>query len=548
MLSLYALAWASPTGSVLHYVGILFRPTPFQGLYEPNAFDLSILIPYFVFLGILSIYGVHRYYLTYLYLKNRRNLPDPPRLPEILPRVTIQLPLFNERYVIERLLEAVTRIDYPRHLLEVQVLDDSTDETRFVCSHLVGEYQRAGFPISYFHRDDRAGYKAGALAAGLKQSTGEFVAIFDADFVPPPSIVRDMLPYFTDPGVGVVQGRWTWINRHYSNLTEVEAIILDGHFVIEHGARHLSGRFFNFNGTAGMWRRAAIDDAGGWEHDTLTEDTDLSYRAQLKGWKFVYDPRIECLSELPVDMNAFKSQQARWAKGLIQSARKLLPRVWASSQPLYIKLEATLHLTANISYPLMVAFSLILFPAMIVRFYQGWFQMLYLDLPMFIASTCSVGTFYMVAQRTLYPRGWTGRLKYIPCLMSAGIGLSIVNAKAVIEAFCGVKSEFVRTPKYRVEARNTAWVGKKYQKKVGWIPLVELVLATYFLLTAAYSISIQNYLTVPFVLLFFSGYAYMGTLSLLQVPMRRAWNALPALLRPRAIPSPDVALETDLRQ
>ncbi len=548
MLTLFPIAWANPLHPVVHYVGIIFRTTPFQGLYEPNAFDLSILIPYFVFLGILSIYGVHRYALTYLYLKNRRKLADPPKLPETLPRITIQLPLFNERYVIERLMEAVTRIDYPLDLLEIQVLDDSTDDTRFLCSRLVSEYQRAGFPITYLHRDDRAGYKAGALAEGLKQSTGEFVAIFDADFVPPPSILRDMLPYFSDARVGVVQGRWTWINRHYSNLTEIEAIILDGHFVIEHGARYLSGRFFNFNGTAGMWRRAAIDDAGGWEHDTLTEDTDLSYRAQLKGWKFVYDPRIECPSELPVDVNAFKSQQARWAKGLIQSARKLLPRVWASDQPLYIKVEATLHLTANISYPLMVAFSLILFPAIIVRFYQGWFQMLYLDLPMFIASTCSVGTFYMVAQRSLYPRGWTARLKFIPCLMAAGIGLSIVNAKAVIEAFCGVKSEFVRTPKYRVETRSAAWVGKKYQKKVGWIPFVELVLAAYFLLTAAYSVSIQNYLTTPFVLLFFSGYAYMGSLSLLQVPLRRAWNALPGFIRVRAISASDVALQTDLRQ
>jgi len=537
MLPLSLAIFTNPFSPVTHYIGLVFHKTPFQGLYQPNAFDLSIIIPYFGCLVVLSVYGVHRYFLTYVYLKNRRRLAKPPRMFEKLPKVTIQLPMYNERYVVERLLEAVTRIDYPKELLEVQVLDDSTDETALLCARLVSEYQQAGFPISYHHRKNREGFKAGALARGLEQSEGEFIAIFDADFVPPPSIIRQMLPYFTDPNVAVVQGRWTWINRHYSNLTEIEAIMLDGHFVIEHGARNLSGRFFNFNGTAGMWRRAAIEDAGGWEHDTLTEDTDLSYRAQLKGWKFVYDPRIECPSELPVEMNAFKTQQARWAKGLIQTARKLLWRIWKSPQPLAIKIEATLHLTANISYPLMVLFSLILFPAVIVRFYQGWFQMLYLDLPLFIASTCSVGSFYMVAQRDLYPKEWVSRIKYIPFLMAAGIGLSVINAKAVMEALFDVKSEFVRTPKYRVEGRDTTWEQKRYKRRSGWIPFVELGLAVYFLYSTAYSMSIQNYLTVPFLLLFFAGYVYMGTLSLLQAPLRHAWNTVLATVRSRAVPA-----------
>ena len=281
-----------------------------------------------------------------------------------------------------------------------------------------------------------------------------------------------MVEYFADPRIGVVQGRWTWVNRHYSNLSEVEAILLDGHFVIEHGGRNFSGRFFNFNGTAGMWRRAAIEDAGGWQHDTLTEDTDLSYRAQLKGWKFVYDPNIECPSELPVEMNSFKTQQARWAKGLIQVAKKLLPRIWRSRQPLHIKLEATFHLTANIAYPLMVVFSVILLPAMIVRFYQGWFQMLYLDLPMFLASTCSVSSFYMVAQRELYPKDWWKRIRFMPFLMATGIGLSVTNSMAVIEALLGKRSEFVRTPKYRVELKEEGWEQKKYVRRGGgWTAL-----------------------------------------------------------------------------
>jgi len=381
-------------------------------------------------------------------------------------------------------------------------------------------------------RENREGFKAGALAEGLKKAAGEFIAIFDADFAPPPSILRDMVHYFTDPQVAVVQGRWTWINRHTSNLTEVEAIMLDGHFVIEHGARNFSGRFFNFNGTAGMWRRSAIVDAGGWQHDTLTEDTDLSYRAQLKGWKFVYDPRIVCPSELPVEMNAFKTQQSRWAKGLIQTAKKLLPVIWRSSQPLDIKLEASFHLTANIAYPLMTLFALILLPAMIVRFYQGWYQMLYLDLPLFLASTCSVSSFYMVAQRELYPETWPSRVKYIPLLMATGIGLAVTNAKAVVEALLGIDSAFVRTPKYRVESREENWERKKYvRSRSGWIPAVELALGGYFLFNLAYSFAIENYFIAPFLALFFTGYTYTGMMSLLQAPLRRLWNARPSIAR-----------------
>ena len=526
----------APANPVVNYFHKVFHKDPFRGIYQPNAFDLSILIPYFTILIILSIYGIHRYYLVYLYMKSRGKAPKPPQQFAELPRVTIQLPIFNERYVVERLLEAITRIDYPRELLEIQVLDDSIDETRVVCSRLVSEYASAGHPISYHHRDNREGYKAGALAAGMKSAQGEFIAIFDADFVPPPMILREMVHYFTDPQVAVVQGRWTWINRHYSNLAEVEAILLDGHFVIEHGARNFSGRFFNFNGTAGIWRRTAIDDAGGWQHDTLTEDTDLSYRAQLKGWKFVYDPNIVCPSELPVEMNSFKTQQARWAKGLIQVAKKLLPVIWRSDEPLKIKIEATFHLTANIAYPLMIVFSVILLPAMIVRFYQGWFQMLYLDLPLFLASTCSISSFYMVAQRELYPRQWLSRIKYMPFIMATGVGLAVTNAKAVIEALLGQQSEFVRTAKYHLEASEEGWERKKYvRRRAGWIPIIELLLAAYFAFTMVYSFSMENYLTTPFLLLFFMGYSYMGTMSLFQTPLRRLANAMPALFRPRAV-------------
>jgi cellulose synthase/poly-beta-1,6-N-acetylglucosamine synthase-like glycosyltransferase len=533
MSHLLFVAMIAQANPVVRYFYHLFHKDPFRGIYRANAFDLSILIPYFGILTFLALFGLHRYHLTYLFLKNRRKTPKAPKPFDQLPRITVQLPIYNERYVVERLLEAATRLDYPRELLEIQLLDDSTDETRVVASRLVSEYASAGFPIVYHHRDNREGYKAGALAEGLEKASGEFIAIFDADFVPAPDVLRRMIHYFTDPQIAVVQGRWTWINRTVSNLTQVEAILLDGHFVIEHGGRSSSGRFFNFNGTAGMWRRTAIVDAGGWQHDTLTEDTDLSYRAQLRGWKFIYDPTIECPSELPVEMNAFKTQQARWAKGLTQTAIKLLPTIWRSSQPLSIKLEATFHLTANFAYPMMVLFSIILLPAMIVRFYQGWFQMLYLDLPLFIASTNSVSFFYLTGQRALYPRGWWSRIKYIPFLMSIGIGLAITNSKVVIEALLGIKSAFVRTPKFRVEGRADNWERKKYQRRSGWIPIIELVMAAYFLFTLAYSFESENYLTSPFLLVFFVGYSYTGTMSLFQTPMRRLWHAMPALLRGR---------------
>ncbi len=524
------------TNPIARYVFNIFHKDPFRGLYQPNAFDRGFIIPYFTILIVLSIYGLHRCYLVYLFLRNRHRLPRAPSRFQELPRVTIQLPVYNERYVVERLLEAVSRIDYPRERFEIQVLDDSTDETRRVCSRLVADYARAGYPIVHIHRDCREGFKAGALAEGLKSATGEFIAIFDADFVPPPSILRDLIHYFTDPRVAVAQGRWTWINRHYSNLTEVEAMMLDGHFVIEHGARSTAGLFFNFNGTAGIWRRSAIDDAGGWQHDTLTEDTDLSYRAQLKGWKFIYDPHVACPSELPVEINAFKSQQARWAKGLIQTAKKLLPAIWRSSQPLAVKIEATFHLTANIAYPLMVLLSVILLPAMIVRFYQGWFQMLYLDLPLFLASSCSLTSFYLVAQRQLYARKWLRGLRYIPFLMATGVGLAVTNAKAVVEAALGARSEFVRTPKYRVEECEVSWESKKYvHRRRGWIPLIELALAGYFLLTTVYSVTIQNYLLTPFLMIFLVGNTYMGVMSLLQAPLRRLWTAIPSLIRARAV-------------
>jgi cellulose synthase/poly-beta-1,6-N-acetylglucosamine synthase-like glycosyltransferase len=494
--------------------------TTFQGLYQPNAFDLMLLIPYFVVLVFLASYGIHRYVLVYLYYKNRKNAAkEPPATwPKgRLPRVTVQLPIFNEQFVIDRLVDAVCKMDYPRALLDIQVLDDSTDETVEVARQVVERYAALGHPVSYHHRTNRYGFKAGALDEGMKTCKGEFIAIFDADFVPPEDWLMRVVHHFTEAKVGMVQTRWTHLNRDYSFLTQVEAILLDGHFVLEHGGRSRAGVFFNFNGTAGMWRRQAIEEAGGWEHDTLTEDTDLSYRSQLKGWRFKYLQDVECPAELPIEMTAFKTQQARWAKGLIQVSLKVLPKVLRSDVPRRVKLEAWYHLTANISYPLMIVLSTLLLPAMMIRFYQGWFQMLFIDLPLFMASTFSVSSFYLVSQKELFPGKWGKTFLYLPFLMALGIGLTITNTKAVIEALLGIQSSFKRTPKYRVEKKSDRTVAaKKYRRRLGIIPWIELAIGSYFVLTIVYAVTNQNYITVPFLLLFVLGYWYTGLMSLLQ--------------------------------
>src|SRR5436189_3449879 len=382
------------------------------------------LAAYFFVLIILAIYGWHRYYLVYLYMKNRDKGPTAVIPLDPTPVVTIQLPLYNEMYVADRLIDAVCRIEYPRDLLEIQVLDDSTDETQSIAELAVRRFAAQGVDIKYYHRTSRSGYKAGALEAGLKAARGEFIAIFDADFLPTPDFLTRLMPHFADPRVGMVQARWGHINQDYSLLTKIQAILLDGHFVLEHGGRNRSGRFFNFNGTAGAWRRVAIDDAGGWQHDTLTEDLDLSYRAQLRGWQFVFLADLIAPAEVPVEMNAFKSQQFRWAKGSIQTCVKLLPRILRSKQPLRVKAEAFFHLSANFNYLLMSLLSVLMFPAMWVRYNMGWTEMLVIDVPLFAAATLSVCNFYIVSQRELYP-DWRTRLKYLPFLMSIGIGLCV---------------------------------------------------------------------------------------------------------------------------
>jgi cellulose synthase/poly-beta-1,6-N-acetylglucosamine synthase-like glycosyltransferase len=477
--------------------------------------ETLILASYFFVAIILAVYGWHRYYVVFLYMSNRDKEPKPGPQLDPLPVVTVQLPLYNEMYVADRLIDAVCRIDYPRDRLEIQVLDDSVDETRDIAELAVRRFAAQGVDIKYYHRTARVGFKAGALEAGLKVARGEFIAIFDADFIPTTDFLLRLMPHFSHSKIGMVQARWGHINYDYSLLTRIQSMLLDGHFVLEHGARYRSGRFFNFNGTAGVWRRLAIDEAGGWQHDTLTEDLDLSYRAQLRGWQFVFVSDLVAPAEVPVEMNAFKSQQHRWAKGSIQTSCKLLPRILRAKLPLRVKAEAFFHLTANFNYPLMCVLSILMFPAMKIRYDMGWYEMLLIDVPLFFAATFSVCNFYMVCQREIH-KDWRARLKYLPFLMSIGIGLSINNTRAVLEALFNKQTEFTRTPKYRIEGGGDDWMGKKYRQSVAVQPLIELALGLYFTATVSYALANQIYATVPFLMLFQVGFLYTGLLSIVQ--------------------------------
>jgi len=488
-----------------------------SSLYQLDAFDWVVLVVYFGILTVLAIYGVYRVKQVSEFWRYSKFPPKPKgEFPENeLPHITVQLPLFNEMYVIERLVKAVTEIDYPRERLEIQVLDDSTDETVKIASATVAKYAAKGFDIHYIHRDDRTGFKAGALENGMKTAKGSLIAIFDADFVPKPDFLRKLVHHFTDPIVGCAQMRWAHINGSYNLLTRLQTIMLDGHFVLEQTTRNRSGNFFNFNGTAGILRREAIEMSGGWQHDTLTEDTDLSFRAQLMGWKFVYLLDEEAPAEIPVEINAFKAQQRRWAKGVLQVWFKLYRRIWYAPLPMRVKLEMFFRLTGNISYPLMIVASFMQFPLLLVRYNQGLYQLMVLDVPLLFFSTVSVVLFYGSAIWYLDKSRW--RMLHLPLVMGLGIGLAFSNARAVLEALMGVKSDFVRTPKYSVEeGGDESWKRKKYKRKHGWLPLLELSFAFYFVLAIAYAIRMHMWGPILFLLLFCFGYGYMGVMSLMQ--------------------------------
>ncbi len=473
-----------------------------------------LLAAYYAILGILAAYGGHRLLLLALYYRTRRTAPPAPPTPEVWPRVTVQIPLFNEMYVAERIIAAVCRFDYPADRLQIQVLDDSTDETREIVAEQVRRFRERGVDIGHLHRTDRTGFKAGALAAGLARGSGELFAVFDADFVPAPDFLKRTVPHFADPGIGMVQAAWDHINRDYSLLTRIQAIFLDGHFLIEHAARNRSGRFFNFNGTAGIWRKRAIEEAGGWQHDTLTEDLDLSYRAQLAGWRFLFLPEVKAPAELPVEVHAFKRQQFRWAKGSIQTARKLVPTILRSSIPWRVKLESLVHLTNNVCYLLMILLSLLIFPAMALRRGSDLHLLLAIDLPLFLLATVSVLLFYVASQVVAGSRPARELLR-LPSLMGLGIGLAVNNSRAVVSGFRRKVGVFERTPKYRIERPRDSWRKKKYRTPGNLATALEGIFAVYFVGCFFAAWISGMWLSLPFLYLFLQGYCYICLLSLL---------------------------------
>jgi cellulose synthase/poly-beta-1,6-N-acetylglucosamine synthase-like glycosyltransferase len=468
---------------------------------------------YFAVLLVLAMYGLHRSHLVLTVLRHRRKARDlekgVPALPSAgigerdeLPYVTIQLPLYNEATVAVRLLEHVAAIEWPRSRLEIQVLDDSTDETRALVRSVLERYREQGLDVTYIHRVDRTGYKAGALDNGLKVAKGDLVAIFDADFLPQPDFLRAVVPHFmADPRVGMVQARWGHLNREHSMLTRTQALMLDGHHLVENRARAAAGWLFNFSGTGGMWRKEAIASAGGWQHDTLTEDLDLSYRAQMVGWRFVYRENIVTPAELPEDISALRAQQYRWAKGTVQTARKLLGRVLRAPLTPMQRIEAFFHMTPHFAYPLMVFLSVLLLPALVLMPATDPRTMLMIDLPLVIGTTGSLAAFYAMAEAA-QGRSRFGALRQLPALLALGAGLAPHLSKAVWEGLHSMAGEFVRTPK-----KGTT---QGRYRAAADLPMTEILLCLTSGASTVASVETGHWFASPFALLFTFGYGYVA--------------------------------------
>ena len=519
-----------------------------------GAFSLLTLAAYLAAAGLLSIYGLHRLSLLALYYRNKSAAcPATAELAEEdLPEVLVQLPIFNEKHVAQRLIDAVAKLDWPANRLQVQVLDDSTDSTTGIIAAACSRHRAMGLQIDHVRREGRDGFKAGALAHGMELSSGcaPLIALFDADFLPNPDFLRRTVPaLLAADNIGMVQCRWEHLNRRENLITSLQAILLDGHFVIEHSARFRSGRFFNFNGTAGIWRRSAIEDGGGWQGDTLCEDLDLSYRSQMAGWRFVYLQDFEVSAELPAEVGAFKSQQHRWAKGSIQTAAKLLPSLWRSALPFSLKVEATFHLAANFAYPLMAALLILLPMSLAARLQLDWTWGPLIDLPIFICATFNLVLFYAAAEKELRDGRWLQRLHLIPMVLALGASLTVNNTRAVWQALRGHTSPFVRTPKagsasegkYHMPASRQAWL--------------EVAFGLYYGAALLFAASHHLWHSLPFLLLFSLGFLYLGLGSLREWKLARepspiksvlpskvaASTAAPAAHRPTTAPTEEQA-------
>ncbi|OGB96380.1 MAG: hypothetical protein A2Z31_07695 [candidate division NC10 bacterium RBG_16_65_8] len=472
---------------------------------------------YITALVLLFTYGVNCYVLIiYHRFGKRRAKPLPSlRREDPQPPVTVQLPIYNEKYVARRVIEAAGRLRYRADRLQIQVLDDSTDETTEIASKAVAALRARGLTAEHIRRDRRTGYKAGALREGLRTATGEFVAVFDADFVPPEDFLERTISGFADPEVGVVQTRWGHLNRDYSSLTGAQAIGIDGHFGVEQGARCWGGLFLNFNGTAGVWRVRAIVEAGGWTHDTLTEDLDLSYRAQLRGWRVLFLPDVVCPAELPVQIAAFKAQQRRWATGTIQTTLKLAPAILAAPLSPWVKLQALLHTTHYLVHPLMLAVVLLSIPLMLIGQVFGSPTNLLLIGALFALSTSGPTSLYVYGERQLGP-GWRHRLRYLPFMILLGIGIAFSNTRAIWKALTDRSLEFVRTPKFGIASGEGAWRGKAYRLRGAWEGIAELCLGVYALCGLWLFLHSTHYLIAPFLVIYTLGFMWVGGLTTLQ--------------------------------
>ena len=475
--------------------------------------DEIVLIGYFLSLSILFIFGLHGFIMLYYHRKYKAVQHKPIPDFECKDVVTIQLPLYNELYVVERLIDAVCAIDYPKDKLEIQILDDSTDETVEVAAKIVEEKKKLGFDISYIHRENRKGYKAGALKEGLAIAKGMYIAIFDADFIPRKKFLKKTLSFFSDDNVGMVQTRWEHLNSNYSILTRAQALALDGHFVIEQTVRNKAGFFINFNGTAGVWKKECIEDAGNWHSDTLTEDLDLSYRAQLNGWKFIFLKDFTSPAELPSEINALKAQQFRWTKGAIETAKKILPLVWKSKIPLRVKLQSTFHLSNNLVFPFILLVAILNVPLIFVK-NSGSHEVYFAFMSVFVLAFISTFLFYLYSQKDVRS-DWRKRIVLFPLFMAGSMGLAVNNSRAVFEGLMNRKSEFVRTPKFKVVDEKDSWTGKKYlNSKIGLSVIIESIMAVYCLIGIVSSIYFLELAALPFQLLFFTGFSFVAITSI----------------------------------
>ncbi len=476
--------------------------------------QITILILYTISLTVILLFSVGQAFLIYFYLKSKKTHPQKLNLPKDLPVITIQLPLFNELYVTERLLNSVCNLHYPKNKLEIQVLDDSTDESLALAIKLVEAKVALGFDIKHITREKNTGFKAGALQNGLTKAKGEFIAIFDADFLPEQDFLQQLIPYFNDTKIGMVQSRWGHINKDFSLLTKVQGFGLDGHFTVEQTGRNSAQLFMNFNGTAGIWRKKCIEEAGGWQHDTLTEDLDLSYRAQIKGWEFKYVEDVSTPAELPVELNAFKSQQHRWTKGAIETSKKMVSEVWKADVGLKRKIFASLHLLNSYAFLFIFLTSILSIPVLLIK-NNTQIPGIYFDLlSIYVIGFLIITVFYLIASFSK-SKNYGSFIKLFPMFLSVSMALSFHNSIAVLEGIFNFKSDFIRTPKFNVQDLKDSFKTNIYiQHKLPSSFYVELFLGFYFLLGIVGAFYYADFGLLPFHLMLFIGFSTLNFYSL----------------------------------